>query len=216
MTKILYVERRFSPDSRLMIAQANLIIEEFAADNFVLTLRQLYYQFVGKAWIENTMKAYKRLGSVVNDARLAGLISWDAIEDRTRSVRQRSHWDDPSGVIESAAYGYGIDLWEGQSKRVEVMIEKDALVGVAEGVCRKWDVPLLSCRGYTSQSELWRTANRHKDYGCRVVVIHLGDHDPRHRESLAHLWRQYQDPPHRVEHGSGGEVSVASESCQGY
>lgn len=178
MTKICYVERRFSPASRLMIAQANVIIKEFAEQGYTLTLRQLYYQFVGRAWSENTMRAYKRLGSVVNDARLAGLISWDAIEDRTRFIRKRAHWIDPAHMIESAAYSYSKNLWRGQRKMLEVWIEKDALVSVAEGVCTKWDVPLFSCRGYASQSELWRSAGRHKDYKRPVIVVHLGDHDP--------------------------------------
>jgi len=39
-------------------------------------------------------------------------------------------------------------------------------------------VPYFSCRGYTSQSELWRGAQRMIEYGVPTVVIHLGDHDP--------------------------------------
>lgn len=144
----------------------------------MLTLRQLYYQFVARDLIPNTMKSYKALGNTINDARLAGLIDWNAIEDRTRNVHSRSHWDDPSGVIESAASSYGLDLWEGQEKRVEVWIEKDALVGVIERPCAELDVPYFSCRGYTSQSELWRGARRHISYKVPTVVIHLGDHDP--------------------------------------
>lgn len=178
MTKIRYVDRAFSAAARKVIAQANEIIDDFEGQGFTLTLRQLYYQFVGKALIPNTQQSYKRLGSIINDARLAGLIDWEAIEDRTRFVRQRSHWEDPAGVIESAARGYGIDLWKNQKTRVEVWIEKDALVGVLEGTCRKWDVPLISCRGYSSQSELWRAAERHKEHDCGMVVLHFGDHDP--------------------------------------
>jgi hypothetical protein len=34
------------------------------------------------------------------------------------------------------------------------MIEKDALVGVIEGVCQQLDVPCFSCRCYTIQSEM--------------------------------------------------------------
>jgi hypothetical protein len=42
-------------------------------------------------------------------------------------------------------------------------------------------VPYFSCRGYTSQSELWSAARRLSRYesaGQDTVVIHLGDHDP--------------------------------------
>ena len=179
MPKILYVRRKFSPKSMLLIEQANKIIAEYLADGFVLTLRQLYYQFVARDLIPNTMQSYKNLGSVVNDGRLAGLIDWEAIEDRTRSLRERSHWDDPGDVIKSAAQSYGVDLWHGQHTKPEVWIEKDALIGVVERVCTKWDVPYFSCRGYTSQSEVWRASVRHMTYDQhRVLVIHLGDHDP--------------------------------------
>jgi len=52
---------------------------------------------------------------------------------------------------------------------------------VIEGVCRDLDVPFFSCLGYTSQSELWRAAQRQIGYesdGKQGVIIHLGDHDP--------------------------------------
>lgn len=178
MPKIRYIDKRFTKKSRLILEHALRIIEEFAQQNFTLTLRQLYYQFVARELIPNKQKEYKKLGVLVNDARLAGIIDWDSIEDRTRFIRKRSHWNTPADIIEGAARGYGRNLWEDQDKRVEVWIEKDALVGVFEGIATKWDVPLFSCRGYASQSEVWRAAMRHVDYGKPVVVLHFGDHDP--------------------------------------
>lgn len=181
MPKICYVNRRFSPASLAMIDKANTIIEEYEAQGFALTLRQLYYQFVARDLIANSMRAYKNLGSVVNDGRLAGLIDWDHITDRTRNLERLPHWDDPSGVIHSAAAGYHIDMWENQSFRPEVWIEKDALIGVIEDVCDELDVPYFSCRGYTSQSEMWSAGMRLQRYvnsGQTPVILHLGDHDP--------------------------------------
>lgn len=179
MTKICYVRKEFTARSLRLIEIANTIIEEYQQAGFDLTLRQLYYQFVARDIIPNRQQSYKALGSIINDARLAGLIDWEAIEDRTRNLRKRSQWKNPEGVIDAAASSYGIDLWEGQDARVEVWIEKDALVGVIERVCTKWDVPFFSCRGYTSQSEVWGAAQRHIGYPSeQVYVIHLGDHDP--------------------------------------
>jgi hypothetical protein len=76
---------------------------------------------------------------------------------------------------------YHRDMWERQPSRVEVWIEKDALSGVIAGICTELDVPYFSCRGYTSQSEVWGAAQRIGEYlgneqACHV--IHLGDHDP--------------------------------------
>lgn len=183
MSKILYVHKNFTTDVRATIARANSIIEEYAEQGFVLTLRQLYYQFVARDLIPNTFRSYKRLGTIVSDGRLAGLIDWDAIQDRTRNVRRNSHWTGPGQIIRSAAEGFEIDKWADQEYRPEVWIEKDALVGVIEGVCVDNDVPFFSCRGYNSQSEMHSAALRmmRQDRGAlggRPIIFHLGDHDP--------------------------------------
>ena len=61
-------------DTLTMIDQANKIIDEYQQQGFQLTLRQLYYQFVSRDLLENTNQKYKQLGSVISDARMAGLI----------------------------------------------------------------------------------------------------------------------------------------------
>ena len=188
MPKIKYQDFKFRPATVSLIDTANEIIAEYQAQGFDLTLRQLYYQFVSRDIIPNTQKSYKNLGSVVNDARLAGLIDWDTIVDRTRELRTLSHWANPGDIVEACANQFNVDKWAGQKFRPEVWIEKDALVGVFERVCRELDVPLFSCRGYTSQSEMWSAAQRMLRYrrnkigplGDRqkVVIFHFGDHDP--------------------------------------
>lgn len=181
MPKIVYVERNFAPKSERIIDQANDIINQYATQGFELTLRQLYYQFVARGIIPNTARSYYNLGSIVNDARMAGRIDWNHITDRTRNLKENPHWDDPSGVIETAAATYGIDMWAHQRYRPEVWIEKDALIGVIEDVCDKFDVPYFSCRGYTSQSEMWKAGRRlarHANNLQTPVILHLGDHDP--------------------------------------
>src|SRR5215471_18904491 len=112
-------------DTLAIVEHANGIIAEYQDQGFTLTLRQLYYQFVARGLIENKQNEYKRLGNIVKRARRAGLIDWDAIEDRTRGANLHSAWDDPADIINSSARGYQEDLWEGQQYRPEVWIEKD-------------------------------------------------------------------------------------------
>lgn len=180
--KIIYKEIAFSKGSLALIAKANEILTEYSRRGLVVTLRQLYYQFVARDLIKNKQSEYKRLGSVINDARLAGKIDWNLLQDRTRNLSKLSHWDTPGGVIKSAAGSYHRNLWESQAQYVEVWIEKDALLGVIEGVCEEWDVPFFSCRGYTSQSEMWAASQRLRGKervdGKVTHIIHLGDHDP--------------------------------------
>lgn len=181
MPKIQYEDKQFTSKTQAVIEQAESIVQTYRAQGYSLTLRQLYYQFVARALIPNTEQSYKRLGNIISDARRAGLIDWSAIEDRTRFIRELSSWSDPREILGSARDSYHRDLWDNQDTRVEVWIEKDALVGVIEGVCNDNDVPYFSCRGYVSDSEIWRAAMRvcrHWTRGKNVVVIHLGDHDP--------------------------------------
>lgn len=176
-----FVEKRFNRSSRAIIDHANIIIAEHQAQGYVLTLRQLYYQFVHRKLIANKQSEYKRIGSVINDGRLAGLIDWDALEDRTRFLRQVSTYDGPGDFLRQQSEQFAEDLWEGQENYCEVWIEKDALVGVIERPCIRYRVPFFACRGYASQSGLYEAGQRLRqklDEGRDITIFHLGDHDP--------------------------------------
>jgi len=181
MSKELFTEKNFATTSRTIISQANQIIDDYLAQGFTLTLRQLYYQFVARGLLPNKQTEYKRLGSIINDGRLAGLIDWEAIEDRTRNLQDVAKWAGPADIVDACASQYKEDLWIGQTQRPEVWIEKEALVGVIEPACLRYRVPYFACRGYSSQSEQYRAGKRFARWrrnGQTPVVLHLGDHDP--------------------------------------
>lgn len=180
--KIKYISRKFTGRNLDLIETVNAIIAEYRSQGFDMTLRQIYYQLVARDLIPNRQTEYKRVGGIINNGRLAGLISWHAIVDRTRSIRRNSHWETPRGILRSAASSYLEDRWADQSWRPEVWIEKDALIGVIANTCRQYDVPYFSCRGYTSQSAMWqagheRLLENHQN-GQTTLIIHLADHDP--------------------------------------
>jgi hypothetical protein len=160
MPRICYRSKRFSAAVQAIITQANEIFAEYEAQGYLLTLRQLYYQFVVRDVIPNNLRSYKRLGSIINDARLAGFIDWLIIEDRTRNLHELSRWTNPQEIIKTCAEQFRIDKWNTQPNRVEVWIEKEALAGVFQRVCDELQVPFFSCRGYTSQSEMWVASQR--------------------------------------------------------
>ncbi|MDQ0362557.1 hypothetical protein [Breznakia pachnodae] len=180
MPKKCYVEKKFNRKSMEKIALINEVLADYGSQGYDLTLRQVYYQLVARGYIENSERSYKNIGSLINDARLAGLIDWDAITDRTRSLRGNAHWSTPADVISSARYSYMLDRWRDQPNYVEVWVEKDALIGIVGQAATKLDVPYFSCRGYTSQSEMWNAAQRFiRQFEKQSrTIIHLGDHDP--------------------------------------
>jgi len=182
MPKTAYIEKRFRRSTLKIIDMANDIIDEYVQDNLKLTLRQLYYQFVSRDLIRNKDSEYKRLGGIISDARMAGLIDWYSIEDRTRNLMGNTHWTDPGHIIGAVARSFRLDHWEGQDFHPEVWIEKEALVGVISRICQDLDVNHFACKGYVSLSEMWSAAQRliyHSQRKDQIpVIIHLGDHDP--------------------------------------
>lgn len=181
MPKLAYKDVNFRDDSLLMIRRANAVCVAYANQGYNLTLRQLYYQFVSRDWLPNTMQSYKRLGSIVNDARLAGLIDWNHLEDRTRNLAKLAMWSDPQDIMNSVVASYRTRMWDPQPEYVEVWVEKEALADVVSRPADRWFVPYFPCRGYVSQSEMWRAGQRllaAEQKGKKTTIIHLGDHDP--------------------------------------
>ena len=180
--KIAYQEWNPKPETLDLVYAAEEIIEEYQEAGYVLTLRQLYYQFVARDLIENTERSYKNLGNTITKARMAGLISWEAIEDRNRE--HRDFWTDEEILNPIMALPEYIryDRWARQDYYVEVWVEKEALGNVVARACEPFMVPHMSCKGYLSASEAWRAGRRLADRvwndDKQCVVIHLGDHDP--------------------------------------
>ena len=115
---------------------------------------------------------YDKLQRLVNDGRMAGLISWDAIQDRTREVRGAgAYHNSPALAIASVADGYSKDLWADQPWRPLVVVEKDAQLGNISRVCNDegwwWMYHPLA----------WHErANNGLDMqGCDVSAVAIGD-----------------------------------------
>lgn len=181
MPKIAYINKRFREASLAKIDQANEIIEDYAAQGFTLTLRQLFYQFVSRGIIPNTERSYKNFGALITDARNCGLIDWLAIEDRGRNHLPPYINPDADTVLAGISNRVAVDVWYDQDTYLEIWVEKDALSSIIEDSCRPFRVTSLACRGYLSSSEIWRAAERFiaaADRDKRCVLVHLGDHDP--------------------------------------
>jgi hypothetical protein len=215
MSREFYAGKKFSDATQNVIDIANNIIDEYQEDGFDLTLRQLYYQFVARGLLDNNEKSYKRLGTIISDGRMAGEVDWDAIKDRTRFVREQPSWDSPHDIVVACARQFHLNRWENnQVTQPEVWIEKDALIGVIEPVCKELDVPCFSCRGYVSQSAMYEAAMRIKDrgddFGMDTVILHLGDHDP----SGIDMTRDVRDRLDTFLYGDGPEVKRIALTMQ--
>jgi hypothetical protein len=178
--KISYQSKTFRKASLALIATCEAILDDYQAQGYVLTVRQLYYQLVARDVIPNTEASYNRVVRTVAEARDGGLLDWDAIEDRTRNLVSRPTWESPREIIEDSAEQFWLDLWEGQAHHVELWVEKEALAGVIQRAADRYGCSLMACRGYMSQSEIWAAGVRFRELSDtrQVVVLYLGDHDP--------------------------------------
>lgn len=179
--KEAFIEKNFSAASLQTIELVNAILEEYRQQGFRLSLRQLYYQLVARDYIPNSLRSYKNLGSLVSNARQAGLVDWAMIEDRNRETAIPAHWTSTGQIVRAAAAQFRIDKWSDQPYHIEVMVEKDALSGVLSPVCRRLDVGITANKGYSSSSTMYeigqRLAGKLSD-NKKVCILYLGDHDP--------------------------------------
>lgn len=176
-----FVDRKFTPEALAKIAQANQIIDQYAAQGLRLTLRQLYYQHVVANLIKNEERSYKNLGRLLSDARLAGLVDWGAIEDRVRVPRNPPEYDSLEELLDAALYSFRLPRWEGQDYYVELWVEKDALSSVLLPLAMDNHVTLMVNRGYSSQSAMYDASVRFRlkeQKGFESILLYLGDHDP--------------------------------------
>lgn len=202
MPKIAYEKWRPGPEAIEAVVHANRIAADFRSQGYDLTLRQMYYQFVahdlfpadrtflqvGSKWVRsadgtpNAEPNYKWLGDIISKARLAGLLDWNYIVDRHRSLEGYfTHFPTVEEMVEDLADGFFVDLWEGQETYVEVWVEKDALSGIVGRAAAGFRVATFAAKGYPSSSSLWQAGRRLLPKvmeGRAVTILHLGDHDP--------------------------------------
>lgn len=167
MTTQQFRVTNFRPDTLAKIEQAVAIIREY--DGQKLTARQVYYQFVARDLIPNNEKSYKTMTGMLTDARYAGLIDWDAIEDRGREPDVPSEWDSIDEIVDASVNQWRSPRWKNQPKYVELWVEKQALAGVLSPIAYRAHVPLMVNKGYSSASAMFAAAERMLE-ACGVTV----------------------------------------------
>lgn len=129
-----------------------------------LTLRQFHYRLVrlgDPSFYANTTNAYKYLSSVLVYARKNGLVPYDLMEDRTRTIDNRTEtwftfWKEKvNNKIEDIKYApdpsYGYNLW--QREITIIVVEKEALAGIFKNAIGRNSI-LIVCRGYNSLTQI--------------------------------------------------------------
>jgi hypothetical protein len=179
--KIKFRDIHLSKGNLDRLGEINTIIVDYQAQGYRLTLRQLYYQLVSADIIANKLAEYSKLSKLLKEGRMAGIVDWDAIEDRLREPDRPPYWDGPVDILNACIKQYRCDRMEGQPKYIEVWVEKDALSGVLKRVTEKYGIPIIVNRGYSSATAMFDAHERFvqaRSADQDVVVIYIGDFDP--------------------------------------
>ncbi len=177
-----FIEKRFNSESKKRLAHVHKILKKYGDAGYKMTLRQVYYQLVTRNVIPNNDKAYKQLSELLSNARLAGVVDWEAIEDRIRvpSVPYETHGSCKNMLMRSVQ-GFTLPKWRGQKYYVELWVEKDAIANILSPIADEQHVVLMVNRGYSSQSAMYDASYRFNNAGNagkENVLLYLGDLDP--------------------------------------
>ena len=138
-----------------------------------ITVRQLYYRLVASLAIPNSMRSYKRLVSHLTKWRKEGELDPRVFTDLTRQPEHSAGWPDLPSYLRAVARSYNRDHWEGQARKPEIWLEKQALATVFMPLAKSLQVTLQICRGYPSVSTLVEAVDR-----GATEIIYFGDWDP--------------------------------------
>jgi len=162
-----------------------------------LTLRQIYYQLVGKGYIPNNKSQYGMLSNLLKWARIKEFIAWDDIEDRVRVFEDLTGWDCKESFIqvETKFYltTYSRNLLSTQDVYLECWIEKDALRSIFTKIAGQYSVPVVVCRGFSSASFLNDFKERVNLDRRYTVMLYFGDFDPSGMEMLSAMKTTLED-----------------------
>jgi hypothetical protein len=183
-----------SKQNKEQLKLINEIIEEYAQEGYKLTLRQLYYQLVSRDIIANKVQEYAKLSTLLVKGRMAGVVDWEAIEDRIR-VPFLPYWvHDVEDAISDTIDQYRLNRQDGQEVYIELWVEKDALSGVLKRITSEFHINLMVNRGYSSCTAMHDAYKRFKiqeDDGKEVVILYLGDHDPSGLDMVRDIKERY-------------------------
>jgi hypothetical protein len=126
------------------------------------------------------LKEYAKLSKLLVQGRMAGIVDWDAIEDRIRRPYLPYWVIDVADAIRDTVNQYRLDRMENQDVYIEVWVEKDALSGVLRRITSHYHINLMVNRGYSSCTAMHDASERIKEKQDekKCYILYLGDHDP--------------------------------------
>jgi len=144
-----------------------------------VTVRQLFYAATvhNVPGIGKDENGYVAVQRSVLDLRREGHMPYGHIADASRIQRKFQSYNGIEDALQATARTYRKALWYDRDDRVEIWLEKDALAGVISEVTAEYDVPLMSTRGFTSETFAHSSVAEYEGTGCTLNAYCLYDFD---------------------------------------
>ena len=178
------------------ISQVIEVVKRFQ-DYRPLTLRTVWYQFVGDGILPNKAQETKKLYQVIDK----GIQLWNINQaegrqvheftlnptwfaDHSRLYDEPNHWNSPEDFgkgIRASFDEYRRNLAKDQPVVIEVWSEKDAIAEIVRKVAFEYSLPIGVGKGWTGNIYLADFARRVRDgwkQGKKTIILYLGDLDP--------------------------------------
>ncbi len=126
----------------------------------------------------NSQSTYDKVQQTLVDMRRAGELPYGWLTDHSRSVYHVRSYATVTEAMQATANSYRKALWVDVPVRIEIWVEKKALIGVLWPIVREYDVALYPAGGFTSLSFANDAAEEIASYEKPTVIYYLGDYDP--------------------------------------
>ncbi|MBB5273965.1 hypothetical protein HNR26_000003 [Rhizobium rosettiformans] len=183
--------RRHRGTNEEMETRARFLID-YAAKHAPVTVRQLFYAatVAGIPGIQKDDNGYNAIQQQVLKLRRTGRMPYRHIADLTRFMRKPRTHSGVAEALEETAALYRRAMWRDLPWHVEVWVEKDALAGCLSPITSRFDVPLMVCRGFTSETFAHEAVETWAEIGKTVQVYHFGDFDRSGQDAAYDLERK--------------------------
>jgi hypothetical protein len=163
-----------------LLAEIDGVLSEYAAF-LPLTLRQVFYRLIGRYGYPKEERAYKGLSEVLNRARRAGRIPWDAIrDDGITWHRPEIASEDVDAHVAAMLSDFprlGFDRQEGQPTRLILGVEAAGMAAQLADIAVPLGVPVFGSGGFDSATFKHQFAQELAQTPGRLEILSVGDYD---------------------------------------
>lgn len=156
------------------------MLVDLASEHGPCSVRHLFYRAVVASvpGITKDKQGYDKVQRQLLGLRRSGAIPYAAITDTTRWQRKPDSYLSIAEALNETARLYRRNLWASSPWRLEVWAESDSISSTILPVTDRFDVPLMTTRGQSSETFAYAAADHWKRIDAYPAVLYVGDHDP--------------------------------------